>query len=89
MTEAWDQDFVASTVAINGGAMTMLLGGGLPRVAPRRLALLEATRSLVAVPIMSSGECVGLIEVVDVEESSVSHAAKACAAVGESLARSL
>jgi hypothetical protein len=87
--EVSDDDFVASTVIGNGHPMTMLLGGGLPRVAPRRLAVVGAERSLFALPILSEGVCVGLIEVVDVDPSLTARVAKACAAVAESLAPSL
>jgi hypothetical protein len=87
--EAREDDFVASTVITNGGPMTMLLGGGLPRVAPRRLAILGARRSLVAVPVLRDGVCIGLIEVVDVEASVTARVAKVAAVVAESLAPSL
>jgi hypothetical protein len=83
-----DDDFVASTVVANG-RLTMDLTGGLPRVAPLRIEVLGAARSLIAVSIVASGRCVGLIEVVDVDESLTDRLAKACAAVAESLACSL
>jgi hypothetical protein len=84
--ESSQDDFVASTVFGNGGALTMLLGGGLPRIAPRRLAFLGAKRSVVAVPIVSSGRFVGLIEVIDAENSLASGVEEACREVSESLA---
>jgi GAF domain-containing protein len=87
--ESSDDDFVASAVVANGRPLKMLLAGGLPRVAPLRLEVLEAARSLIAAPIMVDGSCVGLIEIIDIDESLSARAAKACVAVGASLARSL
>jgi hypothetical protein len=84
-----DDDFVASTVFANERSMTIFLAGGIPRVAPQRLTVLRAASSLVAVPITNERGCIGLIEVIDADESSTGALAKACVAVGASLAESL
>jgi hypothetical protein len=86
-TGSSDDDFVASTVITNREPLTMPLTAGLPRVAPRRLGVLGAARSLVAVPILSGGRCVGVIELIDVEAVLFARVVKACAAVGESVLR--
>jgi hypothetical protein len=78
-----EDDFVGSTVASNGRPMTMRFDGELPRVAPPRLGLVEAKRSLVAVPVMASSGCVAVIEVVDADESLASKVAVACGHVAE------
>lgn len=66
--EASDDDLVASAVLSNGKALTMRFDGELPRIAPKRLSVVGAKRSLVAVPALSWGRCIAMIEVVDADE---------------------
>lgn len=93
--QAIDDDFVASSLVSRGEPMTMRFEGALPRLAAARLRVVGASCSLVAVPLMSSGACVGMLEVVDAVdavEASAANASRsldACRYVAEQLARFL
>jgi hypothetical protein len=84
-TAAVDDDFVGSTVTSNGRPLKMTFDRELPRVLPSRFATVRAQRSLVAVPLIASGRCVGLIEVVDVAASAEAIVTEACALVADRL----
>jgi hypothetical protein len=84
-----DDDFVAATVLCNETPMTMRLDGGLPRVAPCRLGIAGASRTLVAVPAMAAGRCIALIEVIDADERWSPCVAATAAYVAERLAEFL
>lgn len=81
-----DDDLVGSAVICNEKPVTMRFDGELPRLAPRRLALLGAPRTLVAVPAMAWGRCVAMIEIVDADERFASRVADAASYVAERLA---
>jgi hypothetical protein len=88
-SEQADDDFVASTVICNGKPLTMRFDGELPKLAPRRLALMGAARTLVAVPAIAWGRCVAVIEVVDADERFADRTADSAAYVAERLAEFL
>lgn len=81
-----DDDLVGSAVICNEKPVTMRFDGELPRLAPRRLALLGAPRTLVAVPAMAWGRCVAMIEIVDADERFASRVTDAASYVAERLA---
>ena len=64
----------------------MRFDGELPRLAPRRLELLGAPRTLVAVPAMAWGRCVAMIEIIDADERFAPRVADAAGYVAERLA---
>lgn len=70
-TAPLDDDFVASTAASNGRPLAMAFDGDLPRVMPSRFTTVRAKTSLVAVPLIASGRCVGLIEVIDASSAKI------------------
>ncbi len=57
-------DFIASAVVFNERSVVLTFDDGAPS-GPARLRALGARASLIAVPIMAGGACVGVIEVVD------------------------
>jgi hypothetical protein len=81
-----DDDLVASAVICNEKAVTMRFDGELPRLAPRRLTILGAPRTLVAVPAMAWGRCVAIIEIIDADDRFASRVADSAAYVAERLA---
>ncbi len=81
-----DDDLVASAVICNQKAVTMQFDGELPRLAPRRLSMIGAPRTLVAVPAMAWGRCVAVIEIIDADERLASRVADSAAYVAERLA---
>ncbi len=83
---ASDDDLVASAVLSNGKPLTMRFEGELPRIAPERLSTVGAQRSLVAVPALSWGRCIAMIEVIDADERLASRVSDAAAYVAEHLA---
>ena len=85
-TDLSDDDIVASAVFCNEKAVTMRFEGELPRLAPLRLAILGAPRTLVAVPAMAWGRCVGMIEIVDPDERFAGRVADAALYVAERFA---
>jgi hypothetical protein len=84
-----DDDLVASAVICNESAVTMRFEGELPLRAPKRLALIGAPRTLVAVPAMAWGRCVALIEIIDADERFSARVAPSGAYVAERLAEFL
>jgi hypothetical protein len=90
MSNASDDDFVASAAICNQKAVTMRFEGELPRHAPERLTMLErAPHLLVAVPAMAWGRCVAIIEIIDPDARLVSRVADSAAYVAERLAEFL
>lgn len=85
-SDASDDDLVASAAICNQKPVTMRFDGELPRIAPRRLEILGAPRTLVAIPVMSWGRCVAMIEVVDADERYASRVIDAGTYVAERLA---
>lgn len=81
-----DDDLVASAVICNEKPVTMRFDGELPRLAPRRLAILGAPRTLVAVPAMAWGRCVAMIEIIDADARFAGRVADAALYVAERLA---
>lgn len=81
-----EDDLVASAVICNEKAVTMRFDGELPRLAPRRLGIIGAPRTLVAVPAMAWGRCVAVIEIIDADERLASRVADSAAYVAERLA---
>jgi hypothetical protein len=81
-----EDDLVASAVICNQKAVTMRFDGELPRLAPRRLGMIGAPRTLVAVPAMAWGRCVAVIEIIDADERLASRVADSAAYVAERLA---
>jgi hypothetical protein len=81
-----DDDLVASAVICNEKAVTMRFDGELPRLAPRRLGMIGAPRTLVAVPVMAWGRCIAVIEIIDADERLASRVADSAAYVAERLA---
>ena len=81
-----DDDLVGLAVICNEKPVTMRFDGELPRLAPRRLALLGAPRTLVAVPAMAWGRCVAMIEIVDADERFAARVTDAASYVAERLA---
>lgn len=88
-TEPSDDDLVAAGAICNEGPITMRFDGELPRVAPRRLAALGAPRTVVAVPAMAWGRCLGVIEVIDADERFAPRVADAAMYVAERFAEFL
>ena len=82
-------DFVADGVLCNQKAMTMRFDGEVPRFAPRRVTLLGANRSLVAVPTNAQGRCAAIIEVFDADETYQARVADAASYVAGRLAEYL
>jgi hypothetical protein len=87
--EGSEDDLVASAVICNEKAVTMRFDGELPRLAPKRLGMIAAPRTLVAVPVMAWGRCVALIEIIDADERLASRVAGSAAYVAERLAEFL
>lgn len=85
-SELSDDDLVASAVICNEKPVTMRFDGELPRLAPRRLAILGAPRTLVAVPAMAWGRCVAIIEIIDADDRFAGRVADAALYVAERLA---
>lgn len=81
-----EEDFVASAVLSNGKPLTMRFEGELPRLAPERLSICGAKRSLVAVPALSWKRCVAVIEVIDADDRLVGRVPDAAAYVADHLA---
>jgi hypothetical protein len=81
-----EDDLVASAAICNQKPVTMRFDGELPRLAPQRLSLVGAPRTLVAVPVMAWGRCVALIEIIDADERYASRVADSAAYVAERLA---
>jgi hypothetical protein len=81
-----EDDLVASAVICNQKAVTMRFDGELPRLAPRRLGMIGAPRTLVAVPAMAWGRCVAVIEIIDADERFAGRVADSAAYVAERLA---
>ncbi|MBS2014892.1 MAG: hypothetical protein JST00_18525 [Deltaproteobacteria bacterium] len=88
-TEASEDDLVASAVICNQAPVTMRFDGELPKLAPKRLTLVGAPRTLVAVPALSWGRCIAIIEVIDADERVAERAADSAAYVAERLAEFL
>lgn len=88
-TEPSDDDLVASAVICNGAPVTMRFDGELPRLAPKRLGMVGAPRTLVAVPALSWGRCVAVIEIIDADERVAARVADSAAYVAERLAEFL
>jgi hypothetical protein len=87
--EPSEDDFVASAAICNGKPVTMKFDGELPRLAPSRLGIVGAARSLVAVPVLAWGRCVALIEIVDADDAYATRVVDAVAYVSERLAEFL
>ena len=81
-----EDDLVASAVICNEKPVTMRFDGELPRLAPRRLGMIGAPRTLVAVPAMAWGRCVAVIEIIDADERFAGRVADSAAYVAERLA---
>jgi hypothetical protein len=88
-TEPSEDDLVASAVICNGTPVTMRFDGELPRLAPKRLGMVGAPRTLVAVPALSWGRCIAVIEVIDADERVAARVADSAAYVAERLAEFL
>jgi len=84
-----DDDLVGAAVICNERPVTMRFGGELPRVAPRRLEVVGAPRTLVAVPALAWGRCVAMIEIIDADERLADRVADSTAYVAERLAEFL
>lgn len=89
MADGSDDDIVASAVICNEKPVTMRFDGELPRLAPKRLGLIRAPRTLVAVPVMAWGRCVALIEIIDADDRLATRVADSAAYVAERLAEFL
>ncbi len=89
LAELSDDDLVASAVICNQRAMTMRFDGELPRLAPKRLRLVGPLRTLVAVPAMSWGRCLAMIEVIDADERFAPRVVDAASYVAEEFVRVL
>jgi hypothetical protein len=88
-TEPSDDDLVAAGAICNEAPITMRFDGELPRVAPRRLSAVGAPRTVLAVPAMAWGRCLGVIEVIDADERFAARAADAAMYVAERFAEFL
>jgi len=86
---ATDEDIVTSALCANGKPWTLGLGDCPSRIRPDRVDVVGATRSLVAVPILVDGRCIGIIEVFDVNPKWARDAIDACTFAGERLAEQL
>lgn len=84
-----EDDLVASAVICNEKPVIMRFDGELPRLAPKRLGMIGAPRTLVAVPAMAWGRCVAVIEIIDADERLASRVADSAAYVAERLAEFL
>lgn len=89
LSEASDDDLVASAVICNQKSVTMNFGGELPRVAPKRLHAVGAPRTLVAVPAMAWGRCLAIIEIIDADEKYAARVADSASYVAERFAEFL
>jgi hypothetical protein len=89
LAELSDDDLVASAVICNQRATTMRFDGELPRLAPKRLHLVGAPRALVAVPALSWGRCLAIIEVIDADERFAPRVVDAALYVAEEFVRVL
>lgn len=87
--EPSDDDLVAGAAICNESPVTMRFDGELPRLAPRRLSALGAPRTVVAVPAMAWGRCVGVIEVIDPDERYAARVSDATSYVAERFAEFL
>ena len=85
-TDVSEDDLVASAVICNQKPVTMRFDGELPRLAPRRLGMIGAPRTLVAVPAMAWGRCVAVIEIIDADDRFAGRVADSAAYVAERLA---
>lgn len=88
-TEPSDDDLVASAVICNQAPVTMRFDGELPKLAPKRLGVVGAPRTLVAVPALSWGRCIAIIEIIDADARVASQVADSAAYVAERLAEFL
>lgn len=88
-TEPSDDDLVAGAAICNESPVTMRFDGELPRLAPKRLSALGAPRTVVAVPAMAWGRCVGVIEVIDPDERYAARVSDATSYVAERFAEFL
>jgi len=84
-----DDDLVASAVICNEKAVKMRVDGALPRLAPKRLGMIKAPQTLVAIPVLAWGRCVALIEIIDADERLATRVADSAAYVAERLAEFL
>jgi len=89
MSESSDDDLVASAVIVNQKPLTMRFDGELPRIAPHRLHLVGAPRTIVAVPAIAWGRCLAIIEIIDADERYDGRVADSAAYVAERLAEFL
>ncbi|MBX3190920.1 MAG: hypothetical protein KF819_28250 [Labilithrix sp.] len=88
-SEGAEDDLVASAVMCNEKPVTMKFDGELPRLAPRRLSVVGAPRTLVAVPAMAWGRCVAMIEIIDADDRYAARVADSASYVAERLAEFL
>lgn len=84
-----DDDYVATAVLSSGRPLALRLRDELPWFAPPRFGELGASRSIVALPIMSGAGCVAIIEIVDADERREASIADVCDLVTEQLLRVL
>ena len=84
-----EDDLIASAVFCNEKPVTMRFEGELPYLAPPRLNLVGAPRTLVAVPAIAWGRCVAMIEVIDADDRVAERVADSTAYVAERLAEFL
>jgi hypothetical protein len=84
-----DDDFVVTAVLTNETPLTMRLDGALPRFLSDRHRLLGTSRSLVAFPVVASGRCLAIIEVLDASEGREPRVAEACELVARRLVSAL
>jgi hypothetical protein len=84
-----EEDFVATMVISSGQPMMVRLDGQSPRTLAKRFGVLGASRSIMAVPIIGPHGCVGLIEVVDVDDRRTKSTTDVCELVAEPLLRFL
>lgn len=89
MVESSDDDLVASAAICNERSVTMRFDGELPRLAPKRLGVVGAPRTVVAVPAMAWGRVLAIIEVIDADDRFDGRVADAAAYVAERLAEFL
>lgn len=86
LSEPSEDDLVGAAVLCNQKSVTMRFDGELPRVAPRRLRAVGAPRTVVAVPAMTWGRCVAIVEVIDADERLDGRVADAASYVADRLA---
>jgi hypothetical protein len=82
-------DFILTTLLANRRPTVMRFDGELPRVAPGRLSVVGAAESLVATPVVASGECIAVVEIVDADERVGDRVKDACDVVAERLAAAI